>query len=51
MVADNLLVAEDAASAPVLQPEGCRKADSAHRHKLAVEEVLEYAVGVQAERD
>jgi hypothetical protein len=45
-----LLVAEDAASAPVLPLEDCRKAGSEHRRMSAVEEVLEYVVGVQAER-
>jgi hypothetical protein len=50
MVVDSLLVAEDAASAPVLQLEDCRKAGSAHRRKSAVEEVLGYVVGVQEEQ-
>jgi hypothetical protein len=50
MAVDSLLVAEDAASAPVLPLEDCRKAGSAHRRMSAVEEVLEYVVGVQAER-
>jgi hypothetical protein len=51
MVVDSLPEAEDAASAPALPLGGCKKAGSAHRRKSAVEEVLEYVVGVQVGRD
>lgn len=44
MVVDNLLVVEDAASAPALQLEDCRMAGSARMHKSAEEEVLGYVV-------
>lgn len=51
MAADSLLVVEDAASAPALQLEDCRTADSARRHKSAEEVVLEYVVDGLVEPD
>lgn len=48
---DSLLAAEDAAFAPGLRLEGCRKADSAHRHKSAEAEVLGCVEDGQVGRD
>lgn len=51
MVVDMMLAVEDAASAPALQLEGCRKAGSECRRKLAAAAVLEYVVDGQVGRD
>lgn len=51
MVVDMKLAVEDAASAPALQLEGCRKADSGCRRRLAAAAVLEYVVDGQVGRD
>ena len=51
MVVDTTLAVEDAASAPALQLEGCRKAGSECRRKSAAAAVLEYVVDGQEERD
>ena len=48
---DTTLAVEDAASAPALQLEGCRKADSGCRRRLAAAAVLEYVADGQAGRD
>ena len=51
MVVDTKPEVEDAASAPALQLEGCRKAGWGCRRTLAVAAVLEYVVDGQAGRD
>ena len=51
MVEDMMLAVEDAASAPALQLEGCRKAGSEYRRKLAAVAVLEYVADGQVGRD
>ena len=51
MVEDMMLVVEDAASAPALQLEGCRRVDSGCRRKSAAAAVLGYVVDGQEGRD